>query len=72
MNKRKGWIFQEVGVCWTLWAFGVTTINHRGWEIDERTIYFGPFQFCFVSSKQMDRIPSADKVLEIFKGTKEQ
>jgi hypothetical protein len=70
-NGRNGWTFQELGFCWTLWAFGVTTVNNRGWEMDERIIYFGPFQFFFVSSKQMDRteIP-ADKALEIFKGTK--
>jgi hypothetical protein len=56
MKMKRKWILQEVITNWAMWSFGVSTINGRGWKMDERMIGIGPIHLMYLSSTQMDEV----------------
>lgn len=47
---ERTWIFQETSLEWNMWGFGIKTWQGRGWDRDERIIYFGPLRFYYVNT----------------------
>jgi hypothetical protein len=52
---KREWFYQETYVEWNMWGFGYLTRFGRGWEVDERTIFIGPWRFVFVSTTEMEK-----------------
>lgn len=45
---RTPWTYQEWYIEWTMWGIGWRTRWGRGWELNERVFFVGPFRIVLV------------------------